>query len=386
MAIVDPYVAAPRVRSRPSRWYDRHNLALILITFIVLFGLISLWPYVFVVIASGHAGVYYSLFFGGTDVKWIRREGFHLKFPWDKVYDYDIRIQQLAYRYSVISADGLVIQFRTSVRCRPRFESLGLLQQNIGPDYVEKVVIPETQTALREVVGDTPLDQIYSTNVSILQKAVVKAFQELSGRYIAIDDILITDIDIPEQIKKAIESKLTQQQNSLQYDYVLSVSRKEAERKRIEAEGIRDFQNIVTPGISQNFLRWKGIEATLDLSKSANAKVIVIGAQNGLPLILDTASGLSPTSETPAPAQNLAEPPPLTPFEEPPVPKINSDLAKTPGLLVPVPIATPDANALNLGISPPPPTPVPPVTRESPSPSTSTSPRPPVTRETAGPK
>jgi hypothetical protein len=285
-----------------------------------------------------------------------------------------------------------VIQFRTSVRCRPRVESLGLLQQNIGPDYVEKVVIPETQTALREVVGDTPLDQIYSTNVSILQKAVVKAVQQLSGRYIAIDDILITDIDIPDQIKKAIESKLTQQQNSLQYDYVLSVSRKEAERKRIEAEGIRDFQNIVTPGISQNFLRWKGIEATLDLSKSANAKVIVIGAQNGLPLILDTASGLSPTSETPAPTQSLAEPPPLTPFEEPPVPKINSDSAKNPGLLVPVPIATPDANALNLSIPPPSPilplspTPVPPVTRESPSPSTSTSPRPPVTRETAGPK
>jgi regulator of protease activity HflC (stomatin/prohibitin superfamily) len=390
MAIADPYVPAPPVRPRRhQRWYSRYNLTLILITFFFLFGLISLWPYIFVTIGSGHAGVYYSLLFGGTDTKWIRREGFHFKFPWDTIFDYDIRIQQLAYRYSVISADGLIIQFRTSVRCRPRFESLGLLQQTIGPDYVDKIVIPETQTALREVVGDTPLDQIYSTNVNILQKAVVRTVQEISGKYIEIDDILITDIGIPDEIKRAIEAKLAQQQNSLQYDYVLSVSRKEAERKRIEAEGIRDFQNIVTPGISLNFLRWKGIEATLDLSKSANTKVIVIGAQNGLPLILDTASGLSSTNSnqtTPSLNLNSVEPSPPGPLQEPPVPKISSNEVENPGLLVPVPVSTPGPNS---ALSPwpleptPLPTPVPPVTHEAPTPSPSA--QSPVTRERAQP-
>ena len=374
MAIVDPSAKAPPPRSsRPGRWYNRHNLALILITFIFLFGLLSLWPYVFVVIQSGHAGVYYSLFFGGTDVKRTRREGLQLKFPWDKIYDYDIRLQQIAYNYSVISADGLVIQFRTSVRCQPRFESLGLLQRTIGPDYAEKVVIPETQTALREVVGDTPLDQIYSTNVNILQRAVVKAVREVSGKYIIIDDILITDIGIPEGIRKAIESKLAQQQNALQYDYVLIVSRKEAERKRIEAEGIRDFQNIVTPGISQNFLRWKGIEATLDLSKSNNSKVIVIGAQNGLPLILDTASGLSSATPTPTPTA-----PSFTPYTEPPVPSALSEPTKNTGLLLPEPVATPGATSLAQPQIISSPTPVSPVTLDS----TSSSQRPPVTLET----
>jgi hypothetical protein len=162
--------------------------------------------------------------------------------------------------------------------------------------------------------------------------------EQISGKYIVIDDILITDIDIPEALKKAIEAKVTQFQNSLQYDYVLSVAKKEAERKRIEAEGIRDFQNIVTPGISENFLRWKGIEATLDLARSDNAKVVVIGAQNGLPLILDTGSTLPLPSPSP-----VAKPSP-SPHQEPEVPKVPTSNELNPGNLVPVPVPTPQTN------------------------------------------
>jgi regulator of protease activity HflC (stomatin/prohibitin superfamily) len=325
-------------RSTPSRWHERHQLKLIFAVFLLTFGLILLWPDIVVFIASGHAGVYYSLLFGGTDTTHIRHEGIQFKLPWDQIFDYDVRIQQLTYRYSVISSDGLTVQFNTSVRWRPRLETLGLLQKQIGPDYAQKIVIPETQTALREVVGNTPIDQIYSTNVLILQRAVVRAVEDMSGKFIAIDNILITDVDIPEGLKKAIEAKVTQFQNSLQYDYVLSVARKEAERKRIEAEGIRDFQSIVTPGISENFLRWKGIEATLDLARSDNSKVVVIGAQNGLPLILDTGSTLPLPSPSPA---VKASP---SPYQEPMVPKVPSSTEVNPQNLVPVPVATPQIN------------------------------------------
>jgi len=117
----------------------------------------------------------------------------------------------------------------------------------------------------------------------------------------------------------------------IQYDYVLSVARKEAERKRIEAEGVRDFQKIVTPGISPNFLRWKGIEATLDLAKSANAKVVVIGAQNGLPLILDTSSSAL-ASTNPVQVPLLPKPSP-SPYEEPPVEKTIPRLLSIQGCL-----------------------------------------------------
>lgn len=335
--------APPGRVSRSRQWYERHTLKIIFGVFLLLFGLTLLWPYCVVYIQSGHAGVYYSLLFGGTDTRHIRKEGIQIKFPWDTIFDYDVRIQQLTYRYSVISSDGLTVQFNTSVRWKPRLQSLGLLQKEIGPDYAAKIVIPETQTALREVVGNTPIDQIYSTNVLILQRAVVRAVEEMSGKYIAVDNILITDVDIPEGLRKAIEAKVTQFQNSLQYDYVLSVAKKEAERKRIEAEGIRDFQSIVTPGISENFLRWKGIEATLDLARSDNSKVVVIGAQNGLPLILDTGSTLPFPSLSPA---VKASP---SPYQEPAVPKEPSSTEVNPQNLVPVPVATPAISPAPIG-------------------------------------
>src|ERR1700683_4191014 len=348
MAVTAPPGRVPRSR----RWHERHTLKIIFLVFVLLFGVTLLWPSCVVYLPSGHAGVYYSLLFGGTDTRHIRKEGIQFKLPWDIIFDYDVRIQQLTYKYSVISSDGLTVQFNTSVRWRPRIESLGLLQKGIGPDYALKIVVPETQTALREVVGNTPIDQIYSTNVIILQRAVVRAVEDISGKFITIDNILITDVDIPEALRKAIEAKVTQFQNSLQYDYVLSVAKKEAERKRIEAEGIRDFQSIVTPGISENFLRWKGIEATLDLARSDNSKVVVIGSQNGLPLILDTGSTLPLPSPSPA---VKAIP---SPYPEPPVPKVPSSSELNPQSLVPVPVTTPQINPSPV----PTPTPVPSIT------------------------
>jgi regulator of protease activity HflC (stomatin/prohibitin superfamily) len=333
--------APPGRVSRSRQWYERHTLKIIFGVFLLCFGVTLLWPYCVVYIESGHAGVYYSLLFGGTDTRHIRKEGIQFKFPWDTIFDYDVRIQQLTYRYSVISADGLTVQFNTSVRWKPRLEGLGLLQKEIGPDYAQKIVIPETQTALREVVGNTPIDQIYSTNVLILQRAVVRAVEDMSGKYIAVDNILITDVDIPTALKNAIEAKVTQFQNSLQYDYVLSVAKKEAERKRIEAEGIRDFQSIVTPGISENFLRWKGIEATLDLARSDNSKVVVIGAQNGLPLILDTGSTLPLPSASPSASPSPAAKASPSPYQEPEVQKVPSSSEINPQHLAPVTVATP---------------------------------------------
>ncbi|MBV9299472.1 MAG: prohibitin family protein [Verrucomicrobia bacterium] len=283
------------------------NVVIAALLFFLL--LLFFWGSVFVIISSGHAGVYFSVFFGGTDVKRVRGEGFQLKFPWDTIYDYDIRLQQIPYEYSVISGDGLVMQFSVSIRCLPRRDSLGLLQKNIGPDYIQKIVIPATQQAIREVVGNNSAEKIYTTSSGILEEALDRVIEAVTGTYIIIDTVLIRGIGIPTTLKNAIEAKLAQQQNVLQYDFVIDVAKKEADRKRTEAQGIRDFQNIVTPGISENFLRWKGIEATLDLAKSSNAKVVVIGSQNGLPLILDTSSSSTAVKSNPTPLLPTPSPP-----------------------------------------------------------------------------
>ncbi len=320
-------------------WWERNDINIVITVFVVVFLIIVLWPSIYVNIRSGHAGVYFSLLFGGTDTKSVRGEGFQLKLPWDTIYDYDIRLQQVPYEFSVITGDGLQLRIRVSVRCRPLRQRLALLQKDIGPNYVEVIVIPQTQLALRTVAGTYSAERLYSMSRGILEEAMDRTIERLTGKYILIDQILITDVAIPDTLKAAIEAKLSQQQNVKQYDFVLDVATKEAERKRIEAAGIRDFQQIVTPGISPNFLRWKGIEATLDLAKSANAKVIVIGAQSGLPLILDTSSGLPSANPEQVP---LLPKPSSSPFQEPPVEKTNPASAKNPSILVPVPVVTPN--------------------------------------------
>jgi regulator of protease activity HflC (stomatin/prohibitin superfamily) len=300
----------PTLKKGRNGWWQRNDINVVIGIVIVVFAIVVLWPSIFVTIPSGHAGVYFSLLFGGTDTQTVCGEGFWLKFPWDKIYDYDVRWQLVSYDYSVISADGLVLQFKVSVRARPRIGTLAYLQKDIGPEYLQKIVIPMTQQAIRQVVGDNSAEKTYTTSVSVLEEALDRVIEDLAGTYIVVDTINIRGVEIPAALKLAIESKLAQQQNSLQYDYVIIAAKKEAERKRIEAEGIRDFQNIVTPGISENFLRWKGIEATLDLAKSSNAKVVVVGAQNGLPLILDTSSSPVSAKANPSP---LAPSPLLTP-------------------------------------------------------------------------
>jgi regulator of protease activity HflC (stomatin/prohibitin superfamily) len=351
---------------RRRSWWERNDINVVITVFVLVFFIIVLWPSIFVNIQSGHSGVYFSLLFGGTDTKSVRGEGLQLKFPWDTIIDYDIRLQQVPYEFSVITADGLQLRIQVSVRCKPLRQRLALLQKDIGPNYIEKIVIPQTQLALRTVAGSNSAEKIYSTSRGILEETMDRAIEKLTGKYILIDQILITGVTIPDALKRAIEAKLTQQQNVIQYDYVLSVARKEAERKRIEAEGVRDFQKIVTPGISPNFLRWKGIEATLDLAKSANAKVVVIGAQNGLPLILDTSSSAL-ASTNPVQVPLLPKPSP-SPYEEPPVEKTNPAASINPGLLVPVPIATPETESSSKPESTPTASPVSPAATERPAP------------------
>jgi regulator of protease activity HflC (stomatin/prohibitin superfamily) len=353
-------------QDRRRSWWERNDINVVITAFVLVFFIIVLWPSIFVNIQSGHAGVYFSLLFGGTDTKSVRGEGLQLKFPWDTIIDYDIRLQQVPYEFTVITADGLQLRIQVSVRCKPLRQRLALLQKDIGPNYVEKIVIPQTQLALRTVAGGSSAEKIYSTSRGVLEETMDRTIEKLTGKYILIDQILITGVTIPEALKRAIEAKLTQQQNVIQYDYVLSVARKEAERKRIEAEGVRDFQKIVTPGISANFLRWKGIEATLDLAKSANAKVVVIGAQSGLPLILDTSSSALP-SANPVQVPLLPKPGP-SPYEEPPVEKTNPAAAINPGLLVPVPIATPQTESSSIPESTPTASPISPAPTERPAP------------------
>ncbi len=239
-------------------------------------------------IEPGEAGVLFRPFSTGLDKKHIYEQGFHLVAPWNTMYIYEIRLQKGFEKMDVLSNNGLSIHIDVSYRFKPMKERLGYLHEEIGQDYVEKVVIPEVRTAVREVIGKYAPEELYSTRRETIQQEIFERLEKrLREKYIVLDALLIRAIRLPESIAQAIERKLRRQQEAMEYEFRIQKEKKEAERKRIEAMGIKEFQRIVSEGLNERFLRWKGIEATLELAKSPNTKIVVIGGgKDGLPLIL----------------------------------------------------------------------------------------------------
>ena len=244
---------------------------------------------IFINIYPGEAGVMWYRFFGGTDMNYVYSEGLHIIPPWDKMYIYDTRIQHQPFEFEALSKDGLPIAFEVSVRYYPDREHLPQLHKNVGPDYVRKVVQPEVQAHLRKVVANYLPDEIYTSEGYLLQIIMQGAMGALAERYINLDNLLIRRMVLPETIIDAIERKLAQEQYVQEYDYRLQREEKEARRKAIEAEGIKRFQDIVkSSNFFDKYLQFKGIDATVELAKSNNSKVVVIGGGKGnLPLIMN---------------------------------------------------------------------------------------------------
>ncbi len=275
-------------------WWQRYRFRIEIFAFIFLGLSVYLWNYIHISIHSGERGVLYRRFFGGTVTDHTYNEGFHLLWPWDKMYVYEVRAQQFEHQFDVLSEDGLRITVKISIRYRPKIDQLGILHKEIGPEYVERILVPEVQSALRVLIGQYDPEEIYQTQRSIIENAVKESLLQVAEEYIELDDLLIKSIELPPMVRQAIERKLTQEQVAKEFEYRLMQAEQEAKRKKIEAQGIRDFQDIVSEGISNQFLRWHGIEATLELAKSPNSKIIIIGGpSDGLPLILNTGDMVS---------------------------------------------------------------------------------------------
>lgn len=278
-----------RMRANWQEIWAEHKVMLACLAFVLLFLLAFFWNQIFVLIRSGQAGVIYRPFSGGTDVTRTYDEGFHIVAPWNRMVVYEARVQQVADEFRVLSSDGLEIAIEISIRYRPLRKDLGLLHKHIGPDYVDKIVKPEMQSKFRFVLGQYRPEEIYASQGFIVQTVKQGGLAELAERYILLDDLLLKAVRLPLPVAQSIESKLRAQQLALEFDYRLETEVKEAQRKRIEADGIRAFQEIITSGgMTESYLRFRGIQATLELAKSPNSKVIVIGGgKDGLPLILD---------------------------------------------------------------------------------------------------
>lgn len=260
-------------------------------------------------VPAGNVGV--PVIFGQVQTQ-VLHEGLNMKNPFAEIIPMSIRTE--TYTMSAVmeegqqhrndsivalSKDGLYMPLDVTVAYRLVPSDAPWVYRNLGGDYVEKIVRPASRTAVREAVSKYSSHEAYSTKRNELTLKIQEELQAsiagLMGKYsdfkgqgFEIQQVMLRNVDLPEKVKTAIEHKLEAEQQSLQMKYVLEKEQQEAERKRIEARGIADFQDIVTKGINENLLKWKGIEATNNLSKSPNAKIIIIGSgKDGLPVILN---------------------------------------------------------------------------------------------------
>lgn len=242
-----------------------------------------------VTIGSGEAGVLYKTFGGGvvTDEPPMG-EGFHIVAPWNDVFIYEVRQQELFEKMKVLSSNGLEIQIDASAWYQPIAAELGNLHQNLGEGYLDRVIKPAIRSAARSVVGRYTPEQLYSSKRDAIQDEIFEETKKiLDKQNVQLNEVLVRDVTLPNTIKDAIERKLKQEQESLEYEFRLVTAKKEAEKVTIEAQGKADANRILSASLTDKILRDKGIDATLELSQSPNSKVIVVGGGDaGLPLIL----------------------------------------------------------------------------------------------------
>jgi regulator of protease activity HflC (stomatin/prohibitin superfamily) len=269
---------------------NRKFLPFIVTGVIALIVLLYLSSEIFITIKAGERGVLYKRFQGGTDFDISYTPGFHMKAPWNEIYVYNVRENIINEKMDVLDKSGLSVSVDVSVRFFPIYKQIPFLHEFFGEQYVELLVKPEVRSTVRRVMGRYTAEEIYSTKRAEVEDAIIKETEEIlrsEDNNIQMQALLIRSINLPDQIKKAIEAKLQQEQEALAYTFRLDREQSEAERKRIEAEGISKFNEIINASLSEQILKQRGIEATLELAQSPNAKVVVIGGgKEGLPLIL----------------------------------------------------------------------------------------------------
>jgi regulator of protease activity HflC (stomatin/prohibitin superfamily) len=354
------------------RWWRflEHSLPVIVI-YLMVATLVSflIAPNVIVTVPTGHVGILWKRFRGGTqlDPRLLKDEGMRVLLPWDKLFLYDLRLQTTTDTYNAISKDGVNLSATINIRFRLKHDAVPQLHQTIGPDYVPRMLRPEIGNRAREIFAEYTAEEIYSTKRQEIQKKIRTHTEAMLGQsmlqrteqeseygehyrvsldeMLIIYDTLILGLELPATVNAAINRKIEQYYLVQEYAFRVDREKKESERKQIEANGIRDFQQTVSQGISDSYVRWRGIEATLQLAQSPNTKIVIIGSgKDGLPVILgnvDTPLAPNPATQAPPPVSDNSEA-----ARRPPVAASPPLLEKTPASNLPNPTERPGPTAV----------------------------------------
>ncbi|HHZ64961.1 MAG TPA: prohibitin family protein [Flavobacteriales bacterium] len=267
--------------------FDIKKLKPLIFIIFGVFLLLSIGKF-WITIQPGERGVIFRKFSTGLDKGNIYTPGFTIIAPWNEMYVYEVKEQKEEESMDVLDKNGLSIRLDVTVRFHPIYDRIGHLHEEFGATYVSRLVGPEVRSAVRKVMGRYEAEEIYSTKRSEVENAIVEETAlVLQANNVTMKTLLIRSITLPDKIRMAIDDKLKQEQEAAAYKYRLEKEESEAKRKIIAAQGEAEANRIVNSSLTPNLLKMRGIEATLKLAESPNAKVVVVGGgKEGLPLIL----------------------------------------------------------------------------------------------------
>jgi regulator of protease activity HflC (stomatin/prohibitin superfamily) len=328
------------------RFFGRHLPGVSVVLMVVLLTGTVLYPYVVITVPSGQVGVLWKRFNGfdaycwcfvgrGTilDPRELRDEGLHVVWPWDKLFLYDLRLHSTTQTYNAISKDGVSVAAQISIRFQLLHNSVAVLHKFIGPGYLASVVGPEIGSQAREAISQYTAQEVYTSREEIQEKIRnnsqkslgthlnnlvqpdameqpdPKHYNDFLQNSIQILDTLVLSIELPPPIVAAINRQTEQFYQIQEFKFRVEREAQESRRKQIEANGIASFQRTVSQGISDSYLRWRGIEATLALAQSPNTKIVIIGnGKDGLPIILGNVDTPASSGLGPKPAEGNTAP------------------------------------------------------------------------------
>lgn len=279
--------ARPRRRG-PSPRLRRLQVGVVGTCLVIGFLLLLFWRYIFVTILPGHVGVLYSWFFDGIQTGSVYGEGLAVKLPWNRIYIIETRVRVIDHEMVALSAEGMPVQTKFSALFRVKPEMAGYLLKEIGPDYQQRVVDPVAYSTVRTAISRHASQEFYTESFDHLEEDFAELLAEAPYRHIVeFERLIVRELTLPKAVTDSINEKLTQEQLTAAYGFRLERERQEAERRRIEAIGIQNFYSVVSSALTPNLLTWRGIEATVELSRSPNSKIVIVGSgEDQLPLIL----------------------------------------------------------------------------------------------------
>jgi regulator of protease activity HflC (stomatin/prohibitin superfamily) len=347
----------PPPQRKRGWWYffGRHLPGLSVVLMVMLLSATVLYPYVVITVPSGKVGVLWKRFNGfdmyclcfvgrGTvlDPRELRNEGLHVIWPWDELFLYDLRLHSSIQTFNAISKDGVSVVAQMSIRFQLLHNSVAVLHKFIGPRYLESVVSPEIGSQARQVISQYTAQEVYTSREAIqeairknsqrslashlnsliqpdaMEQPDPKHYNDFLQNSIQLLDTLVLSIELPPSIVAAINRQTEQYYEIQEFKFRVEREAQESKRKQIEANGIAAFQRTVSQGISDSYLRWRGIEATLTLAQSPNAKIVIIGSgKDGLPIILGNVDTPAASGLGPKPAESNTIPNDKTPATSP---------------------------------------------------------------------